>query len=346
MRKKLFPAYSTFNGTHPAQKASVSTVSTHIKNVLAAICTLLSLSLPLANAQENESWLSKGFHEDIRKYLEAEIKAPIEYLSISIDKFRSENVFFHAISKEGEMQSIPEAEKDDFLITLPYTQDYAVIISRKDDTGRIDTSTNLEQKRYIMVNGGFSLEKYIISRKQKLSYNITTDTTPFNSFSKIFKGEADFTVLPSLIAEKLLLDTGMMNELYVYGSPDDTLLKFSYRFAIKKSDKETFLKLNDAISRLYNNGTIYEIARKDLIPPIYVPSFAEVPASPLDKFLGTLNILIILSTISFFVLCIFFRHKNHKRKQENHTEVPIMDLETLELKRISTGQSHVDRAIA
>lgn len=333
MRKKLFPACASYTGTHSVQKASAFTVSTHLKALLVAACIFLSLSLPLANAQENESWLSKGFHEDIRKYLEAEIKAPIDYLSISIDKFRSEDVFFHAITMQGEIKSIPDDEKDDFLITLPYAQDYGVIISRKDDTGRINTRTNLEQKKYITVSSGFSLEKYIISRKQKLSYNIMTDTNPFNSFSKIFKGEADFTILPSQVAERLLLDTGMMNELYVYGTPDDTVLHFNYRFAIRKSDRETFLKLNDAITNMYKNGTIYEIARKNGLSPNVIPNFDMAQAPATANLIFFFSAFALMMTVILFILSFIFSRKIQKRQTERIQDTQTVNLETLELKR-------------
>ena len=323
MRKKLFLPLATIRNTSTALA----------KSVQIAMCMILFLLARTSFAQEKTLWLPAGFHEEIKSRIEAEIKVPIEYLAISIDEFRSEPFFGYDVFKYKEIVPVSESEKENFLISLPYAWDYAVIISRKDENDRLDTSMNLEEKKYITISGSLTSEKYLITRRQKLSYNVTTDTNPFNSFSKIFKGEADFTILPNRIAEQLLLDTSMKNELYVYGSPDDTFLKLSYRIAIKKSDREAFIKLNDTISKMYKNGTFLEVARKNSLPPIFIPNFNETQAPSLSGIIRTLNVIVLITTIFIFLLSIILTRKTQKKKQEIAQDTQTAALETLELKR-------------
>ena len=40
----------------------------------------------------------------------------------------------------------------------------------------------------------------------------------------------------------------------MYGSPEDTIMVVNYRFAVKKEDRVTLIKINDAINKLYKNG--------------------------------------------------------------------------------------------
>ena len=251
--KTFFPS-RVISETSASAKTRKAAVFSALSRVI--ICLVLCLFVRTVSAQEKTKWFPVGFHEEIKNRIEAELKVPVEYLAISLDEYRSNPVFLYDVYKDTSMNPISESEKDEFLISLPYIWDYAVIISRKDENDWLDPNMNLEEKKYITISGNITSEKYLMSKKQKLSYNITTDTNPFNSFSKIFKEEADFTILPSRVAEMLLQITSMKNELAVSGTPDNTILKFSYRFAIKKSDMDSFIKLNDTISKMYKNGPL------------------------------------------------------------------------------------------
>ena len=328
--KKVFPVRAA-SKTSAAAETRKSTVRLALSRAL--FCLLLCLFARTVNAQDKTMWVPVDFHEEIKSRLEAELSLPIEYLVVSVDEYRSESFFACDIFKYKEIVPLPESEKDNFFISLPYAWDFAVIISRKDDGDMLDSNANLEEKKYITISGNSSPDKYLITKKQKLSYNITTDTNPFNSFSKIFKGEADFTILPSRIADDLLIMTSMKNELYVSGTPENSLLKFGYRFAVKKSDGEAFIKLNDAISKMYKNGTLVEIARKNSLSPIFIPNYDETPAPTLRTVIKTLNVIVLSSTLIIFLLSLILIRKTQKKKKETPQEVQTAALETLELKR-------------
>ena len=328
--KKTFSAHVAQETNVAAETRQTTVRLTHLQ---AIICLVLCLFARTVNAQDKTMWVPVGFHEEIKSRLEAELSIPIEYLVVSVDEYRSEPFFAYDIFKYKETVPLPESEKENFFISLPYAWDFAVVISRKDEGDMLDSNANLEEKKYITISGNSSPDKYLITKKQKLSYNITTDTNPFNSFSKIFKGEADFTILPSRIADDLLIITSMKNELYVSGTPENSLLKFGYRFAFKKSDGEAFIKLNDTISKMYKTGTLTEIARQNSLSPLFIPNYDEAPAPTLKTVIKNLNIFVLASTLIILLLSLMLVRKTQKKKQGTPQEAQTEALETLELKR-------------
>ena len=292
----------------------------------------LIIIIPLG-AEERNLLLPKSFHDEVKEIIEAEIKAPIEYSALTIDEFNSTSLFFPDIFRYGESTPFSDEEKKDFLISLPYTWDYGVIISRKEDNGMLTTKSKLREKKYITISGIFSIEKYMIANRQKISYNITTITNPFNSFSKIFKGEADFTILPSNIAEKLLQSTGMKTELAVSGSPDDTIMKMHYRFAVKSEDKDLLIKINDVIDSLYQSGKLQEIAEKNNVPPPFAPSYYEPTVPQRQTMITVLNITVVSMTVCIFLISLIIHKSTKKKRIKKNGPSQENTLAQLELKR-------------
>ena len=285
------------------------------------------------NQQERSLLLPIKFHEEVKQLIEAEVKVPIEYFSMTTDKYNSEDVFYYDIFKYGTMSPISDTEKNDFLVSLPYAWDYGVIISRKAEGETLTNHSNLKEKKYITISGISSLEKQMVANKQKISYNKTTDTNPFNSFSKIFKGEADFTILPNNIAEYLLFSTGMQNELAVSGSPEDTIMVVNYRFAVRKSDKVTLVKINDAINKLYKNKMLFEVANKNYMPTVLIPNYDGTENTKQTTTLYALNIIVLSLMVLLFLIAFYLKKKAQKVRKDQETEAQEEELETLEIKR-------------
>lgn len=304
--------------------------------LLAAVIVFFLISPVYAqekNQQDRSLLMPVKFHQEIKQLVEAEIKAPIEYFSMTTDKYNNSDIFFYDVFQYGSMSPIPDSEKGDFLVSLPYTWDYGVVISRKTEGETLDNHANLKEKKYITITGISSLEKHMVANKQKISYNRTTDTSPFNSFSKIFKGEADFTILPNTIAEFLLLSTGMKNELAVTGSPEDTIMVVNYRFAVKKEDRVTLIKINDAINKLYKNKTLLEVANNNYMPAVFIPNYNGNETTKQSTALYGLNILVLSITIILFISSLILTKKTQKNRKKQALEEQEEELETLELKR-------------
>ena len=285
------------------------------------------------NSQEKSLLMPLEFHQQVKELIEAEIKTPIEYFAMTTDKYNSEDVFFHDIFEYGGINQVPDNEKDDFLLSLPYTWDFGVVISRKTEGETLDNHSSLKEKKYITISGISSLEKYMVANKQKISYNKTTDTNPFNSFSKIFKGEADFTILPNAIAEMLLVSTGMKNELAVTGTPDDTIMIVNYRFAVRKSDRVTLIKINDAINTFCKNKVLLEIAKNNNMPAQFIPNYDANTDTQQGTTLYTLNVIVLIVTVLLFITSLILTKKTQQLRKKHETEPQEEELETLELKR-------------
>lgn len=275
----------------------------------------------------------EDFHKEIINIIEKETGVSIQYYSITMDEFKSENVFFSDVFKMDEAVPIKEEEKKNMLLSIPYSFDYGVIISRKGETGMLNAASNLVEKKYITISGIFSLEQYMINNKQKLSYNITTKTNPFNSFSKIFKGEADFTVLPSKIADYLLQETGMKTELFVSGSPESTIMKLHYRFAVKKEDSMALMKINDMIDTLFKEGTLKIIAEKNYIPENLIIHTSKSTETPYSTTVKIINIAILTITICIFLIALIISRNSKKPIVAKSLKSQEETLAELELKR-------------
>jgi len=294
---------------------------------------VFTLSAQEKNSQDNILLRHTEFQAQIKQIIEAEIQAPIKYYAITTDEYNSEDVFFCDIFECGGINQVPDSEKDDFLVSLPYTWDFGVIISRNTEGDTLDNHSNLKEKKYITINGISSLEKFMIANKQKISYNKTTDTSPFNSFSKIFKGEADFTILPNAVAEALLVSTGMKNELAVSGSPDDTIMIVNYRFAVRKSERVTLIKINDVINKLCKNKVLQDVAQRNDLPVQFIPNYDVDADIRQSTALYTLNVITLVITILLLIASFYMSKKKHSLRKRQNLEAQEEELEKLELKR-------------
>ncbi|MCR4939472.1 MAG: transporter substrate-binding domain-containing protein [Treponemataceae bacterium] len=295
--------------------------------------SFLCLFLYAAAEEEKTFLFIDQFHNDVRSLIEAETQVPIEYFAVTIDEFDHKDSYFYDIFEDREMIPLDCEEKDEMLLSLPYIWDYGVIISRKNENDILQTASKLKEKKYITISGIFSVEKYIIANKQKLSYNITTKTTPFNSFSKIFKGEADFTVLPSRVADKLLQETGMKTELAVSGSPEYYIMKFNYRLAVKKEDKATLVKINDIIYDMYKKGTLAELLKKHHLSQSFIPVCTNSQDLPINSMITVLNTVMISMTLCILQITFLMSKVRSKKADRINNSNNGESLASLELKR-------------
>jgi GGDEF domain-containing protein len=314
-------------------KQHIQTIAFILVFLLFSIFHIGTLFAQEKNLQEKSLLRHADFQTQLKQIIEAEINAPIEYYAMTTDEYNSDDVFFCDIFECGGINHVPDSEKDDFLVSLPYTWDYGVVISRNTEGDTLDNHSNLKEKKYITINGISSLEKFMIANKQKISYNRTTDTSPFNSFSKIFKGEADFTILPNAVAEYLLVSTGMKNELAVTGSPEDTIMIVNYRFAVRKSDRLTLIKINDVINKLCKSKVLLDLAKNNNLPVQFIPNYDANADIRQSTALYTVNTITFILTVLLFIASFYMSKKKHSLRKRQDLEAQEEELEKLELKR-------------
>ena len=222
-------------------------------------------------------------------------------------------------SIDSKASTIDENSPDNYIYTLPYLTDDAVLVTRlgEDITITKEINEGNSDKIYAGYPGDNIFRTWLSESHFNNIEEVSTNIA--DALELVLDNEADFTILPYHVATAIITNTMLSPRLTM----SRTLFPIEYRFPILKDDIESFSKLNDELYKMEHDGTLVDIYYKNGIRPNIVIEQESKLLKPiiLNVLLLFLCTLGIIYFTKYFSLYTKEKHKNdEKRYNEENDE--------------------------
>lgn len=281
------------------------------------------------------------FMNDVRDTIERTSGLTLDHIAFTMTTYGEDRTFVYDIFQIEDFAPV-EGDRDDYLLTLPFIQDYTVIISRNAEDGKLEEFSDLSGKKYIQVDGHFTFLE-LLPVKEAAAGQTELNYSPLNVFSKIYRGEADYTLLPSITADRLLTETGMKGQLHSSGSADDTIARIGYRFAVRKDEIEKLVQINAAIEKAMESTFMTDIFARY---PQFTNNASVSKGMDITEAKATniMNIIVFLAIVAILSDIFFLKMKFNREKKEME-ETP-RKKEKTEAKIREQLEAYLDRKVS
>ena len=223
---------------------------------------------------------------------------------------------------------MPEEETDktkEYTYTLPYLTDNTVLITRKgediDITKEINTGNN--SRIYAGYKNDCIFRNWLAdSNFYKINYD---SITLADALEFILERKADFTILPYHMAQTIILEAGLTDQLTL----SHTLFPIEYRIPVDIDDIETLVKLNDELLKLDEEGILTDIYFKKGIKSNAVIEQESRILKP--AILSVLLISFCVLSFIYFIKYYIIYKKSKTQISENNEEDDTIEASTLTL---------------
>ncbi len=222
-----------------------------------------------------------------------------------------------------------EYNPENYIYTLPYLTDDAVLVTRLGED--IEITKEINEGNSSKIYAGYDNDSvFRVWLKESHFDNITEESKNVaDALEFILDGKADFTILPYHMATAIITSTMIAPRL----TTSRTLFPVEYRFPIPKNDIESFTKINDELYKLEHNGTLVEIYYREGLKPNLVIEQEFKLLKP--AILNVLLLFLCCLGITYFVKYLSaYRKEKHKndikrRREENDEFATITPAEKL-----------------
>jgi hypothetical protein len=216
-----------------------------------------------------------------------------------------------------------DEETAEYTFTLPYLTDDAVLITRKGEDIEIMKEINTGNSDRIYA--GFQNDSLFRSWLADSGFhNMNDDTETFaDALELIIAHQADFTILPNHMAQRVISESGLGYTL----TTSRTLFPIEYRIPVEISDVDSLVILNDELLKLDTKGTLTDIYfRKGIRSNAVIEQESQILRPAVLNLL--LLFLCILSIIYFIRFYTNYRktYVIGKKKTNKNDEVSSMTL--------------------
>lgn len=211
----------------------------------------------------------------------------------------------------------------EYTFTLPYLTDDAVLVTRKGEDIEImkEINTGNSDRIYAGFKNDTLFQDWLADSG---FHNINEESETFaDALEFIIAHQADFTILPNHMAQRVISESGLSYTL----TTSRTLFPIEYRIPVEIDDVDTLVILNDELLKLDTEGTLTDIYFRKGIRSNSVLEQENQILRP-----AVLNLLLlfvcILSIIYFIRFYTSYRktYVKSKKKQNKNDEVSSMTL--------------------